>query len=50
MANSRPIQKLFNTDTKVDNNQNSNDFIFFSREDLNLSNKKNVKSTYLFDG
>jgi len=38
----RSIQKLVNTDTKIDNNQNSNDFIFVGREELDLSSKSNI--------
>jgi dTDP-4-dehydrorhamnose reductase len=38
----RSIQKLVNTDTKIDNNQNSNDFIFLGREDLDLSSESNI--------
>jgi hypothetical protein len=32
----RPIQKLVNTNTKIDNNQNSNEFIFVGRKTLEL--------------
>jgi dTDP-4-dehydrorhamnose reductase len=38
----RSIQKLVNTDTKIDNNQNSNDFIFVGREELDLSSESNI--------
>ena len=38
----RSIQKRVNTDTKIDNNQSSNDFIFVGREDLDLSSKSSI--------
>jgi len=38
----RSIQKLVNTDTKLDNNQSSNDFIFVGREELDLSSESNI--------
>jgi len=38
----RSIQKLVNTDTKIDNNQHSNDFIFVGRGDLDLSSESNI--------
>ena len=38
----RSIQKLVNTDTKIDNNQHSNDFIFIDREGLDLSSESNI--------
>ena len=38
----RSIQKLVNTDTKIDNNQNSNDFIFVGRKELDLSSESNI--------
>ena len=38
----RSIHKIVNTDTKIDNNQSSNDFIFVGRENLDLSSEKNI--------
>jgi len=38
----RSIHKLVNTDTKIDNNQHSNDFIFIDREGLDLSSESNI--------
>jgi dTDP-4-dehydrorhamnose reductase len=38
----RSILKLVNTDTKIDNNQNSNNFIFVGREDLDLSSEGSI--------
>jgi dTDP-4-dehydrorhamnose reductase len=38
----RSIQKLVNTDTKTDNNQSPNDFIFVGREDIDLSSESNI--------
>jgi len=38
----RSIQKLVNTDTKIDNNQNPNDFIFVGRGDLDLSSESSI--------
>ena len=38
----RSIHKLVNTDTKIDNNQSSNDFIFVGREELDLSNNNSI--------
>ena len=38
----RSIHKLVNTDTKIDNNQHSNDFIFVGRGDLDLSSESNI--------
>ena len=43
----KSIHKLVNTDTKIDNNQSSNDFIFVGREDLNLSKNSNI--SHYFD-
>jgi dTDP-4-dehydrorhamnose reductase len=43
----RSIQKLVNTDTKIDNNQHSNDFIFVGRGDLDLSNESSI--SHYFD-
>ena len=42
----RSIQKLVNTDTKIDNNQNSNEFIFVGREDLDLSSEGNISQYF----
>jgi dTDP-4-dehydrorhamnose reductase len=38
----RSIHKLVNTNTKIDNNQGSNEFIFVGREELDLSNENNI--------
>jgi len=38
----RSIQKIVNTDTKIDKNQSPNDFIFVGREDLDLGNESNI--------
>ena len=38
----RSIHKLINADTKIDNNQSSNDFIFAGREELNLSSESGI--------
>jgi len=43
----RSIQKIVGTDTKIDNNQISNDFIFVGREDLDLSSESNI--SHYFD-
>ena len=43
----RSIQKLVNTDTKIDNNQSSNEFIFVGREELDLSNESSI--SHYFD-
>ncbi len=43
----RSIQKLVNTDTKIDNNQSSNEFIFAGREELNLSSESGI--SHYFD-
>ena len=43
----RSIQKLVNTDTKIDNNQNSNEFIFVGREELDLSSESGI--SHYFD-
>ena len=42
----RSINKLVNTDTRIDNNQNSNDFIFVGREELDLSSTDNIISYF----
>jgi dTDP-4-dehydrorhamnose reductase len=41
----RSIQKLVNTDTKIDNNQTSNDFIFVGRE-LDLSSESSISDYF----
>ncbi len=38
----RSIHKLVNTDTKIDNNQSSNEFIFVGREELDLNSESNI--------
>jgi dTDP-4-dehydrorhamnose reductase len=38
----RSIQKLVNADTRIDNNQSSNDFIFVGREELDLSDESSI--------
>ena len=38
----RSIHKLVNTDTKIDNNQSSNEFIFVGREELDLSSESSI--------
>ncbi|MDB9933628.1 dTDP-4-dehydrorhamnose reductase [Candidatus Thioglobus sp.] len=38
----RSIQKIVNTDTKIGNNQNPNDFIFIGREDLDLTSESSI--------
>ena len=43
----RSIHKLVNTDTKIDNNQSSNEFIFVGREELDLSNESSI--SHYFD-
>jgi dTDP-4-dehydrorhamnose reductase len=43
----RSIQKIVNNDTKIDNSQNSKDFIFVGREELDLSSKINI--SYYFN-
>jgi dTDP-4-dehydrorhamnose reductase len=43
----RSIHKLVNTDTKIDNNQSSNDFIFVGREELDLSSEGGI--SHYFD-
>jgi dTDP-4-dehydrorhamnose reductase len=43
----RSIQKIVDTDTKIDNNQNSNDFIFVGREELDLSSESSI--SHYFD-
>jgi len=43
----RSIQKLVNTDTKIGNNQSSNEFIFVGREELDLSSESGI--SHYFD-
>jgi dTDP-4-dehydrorhamnose reductase len=43
----RSIQKIVNTDTKIGNNQNLNDFIFVGREELDLSSESSI--SHYFD-
>ena len=43
----RSIQKIVNTDTKIDNNQSSNEFIFVGREELDLSSESGI--SHYFD-
>ena len=43
----RSIQKIVDTDSKIDNNQNYDDFIFVGREDLDLSSESSI--THYFD-
>ena len=43
----RSIQKIVNTDTKIGNNQNPNDFIFVGREELDLSSESSI--SHYFD-
>jgi len=43
----RSIHKLVNTDSKIDNNQSSNEFIFVGREELDLSNESSI--SHYFD-
>jgi len=38
----RSIQKLVNTDSKINNNQSSNNFIFVGREEMDLSSEGNI--------
>jgi dTDP-4-dehydrorhamnose reductase len=38
----RSIHKLVNADTKIDNNQSSNNFIFVGREELDLSSESSI--------
>ena len=42
----RSIQKLITTDTKIDNNQSSNEFIFVGREELDLSSESNISQYF----
>jgi len=38
----KSIQRIVNTDTKIDNNQSYNDFIFVGREELDLGSESNI--------
>jgi len=42
----RSIQKIVNTNTKIGNNQNSNDFIFVGREELDLSSESSISQYF----
>jgi len=42
----RSIQKIVNTDTKIGNNQNPNDFIFVGREELDLSSESSISDYF----
>ena len=42
----RSIQKRVNTDTKKDNHQSSNDFIFVGREELDLSSESSIANYF----
>jgi len=42
----RSIQKIVNTDTRIDNNQSSNDFIFVGREELNLNKESGISNYF----
>jgi len=42
----RSIHKLINTDTKINNNQSSNEFIFVGREELDLSSESNISQYF----
>ena len=43
----RSIYKLVNTDTRIDNNQSNNEFIFVGREELDLSSESSI--SHYFD-
>jgi len=43
----RSIYQIVNTDTKIDNNQSSNEFIFVGREELDLSSESGI--SHYFD-
>ena len=43
----RSIHKIVNTDSKIDNNQSSNEFIFVGREELDLSSESSI--SHYFD-
>jgi len=43
----RSIKKIVNTDTKIDNNQSPNEYIFVGREDLDLRCESNI--SHYFD-
>jgi dTDP-4-dehydrorhamnose reductase len=42
----RSIQKIVNTDSKIDNNQNPNDFIFIGREELDLRSESSISQYF----
>jgi len=43
----RSIQKIVNTNNKIYNNQNSNEFIFVGRKDLDLSSESNISHYFI---
>jgi dTDP-4-dehydrorhamnose reductase len=43
----RSIQKIVNTDIKIDNNQNPNEYIFVGREELDLTSESSI--SYYFN-
>ena len=42
----RSIQKIVNADTKIDNNQSPNDFIFVGREELDLRSESGISQYF----
>ena len=42
----RSIQKVVNTETKIDNNQSPNNFIFVGREELDLSSESSISNYF----
>jgi len=42
----RSIQKIVNTDTKIDNSQSPNHFIFVGREELNLRSESSISNYF----
>jgi len=42
----RSIQKIVNTDAKIDNNQSPNDFIFVGREELDLRSESSINNYF----
>ena len=42
----RSIQKIVNTDSKIENNQNPNDFIFVGREELDLRSESSISQYF----
>jgi dTDP-4-dehydrorhamnose reductase len=45
----RSIHKLVNTDTQIDNNQSSDDFIFVGRGELDLSSESSISHYFIND-